>query len=135
MRCPVEGQFALSPLKGRSLSPVEEPLALRRRAGHTRYMSKQQWFRPEILGLPAYVPGKKGANTDVVKLSSNENPFPALPAVQAAVSAAVGDLNRYPDMFATGLVHDISCFTSGSTTASSWATGRPLSSRRSFRRS
>ncbi|MFC2608375.1 MAG: histidinol-phosphate transaminase, partial [Peptidiphaga gingivicola] len=80
------------------------------RAGHTRYMSKQQWFRPEILGLPAYVPGKKGANTDVVKLSSNENPFPALPAVQAAVSAAVGDLNRYPDMFATGLVHDISWF-------------------------
>ena len=73
-------------------------------------MSKQQWFRPEILGLPAYVPGKKGGNTDVVKLSSNENPFPALPAVQAAVSAAVGDLNRYPDMFATGLIHDISWF-------------------------
>ena len=47
-------------------------------------MSKQQWFRPEILDLPAYVPGKKGGNTDVVKLSSNENPFPALPAVQAA---------------------------------------------------
>ena len=73
-------------------------------------MSKQQWFRPEILNLPAYVPGKKGGNTDVVKLSSNENPFPALPAVQAAVSAAVGDLNRYPDMFATGLIHDISWF-------------------------
>ncbi len=85
-------------------------LALRRRRGQTIHMTKQQWFRPEILTLPAYVPGKKGPNTDVVKLSSNENPFPTLPAVQSAIAAGIGNLNRYPDMFATGLIHDISWF-------------------------
>ncbi|RTE49894.1 histidinol-phosphate transaminase [Actinobaculum sp. 352] len=70
----------------------------------------QSWFRPEVLSLPAYVPGKKGQDTDIVKLASNETPFPALPQVQAAVLGALGGLNRYPDMFAADLVADIGRF-------------------------
>ncbi len=37
------------------------------------------------------------------KLSSNENPYPPLPGVLEAVSAAASQLNRYPDMAATAL--------------------------------
>jgi histidinol-phosphate aminotransferase len=35
------------------------------------------------------------------KLSSNENPYPPLPSVVAAVADAAVDINRYPDMLAT----------------------------------
>jgi putative phenylalanine aminotransferase len=73
-------------------------------------MSEQHWFRREVLSLPAYVPGKEGMGPDVVKLASNETPFSALPAVQAVVAAEAGSLNRYPDMFATGLISDIARF-------------------------
>ena len=73
-------------------------------------MSEQHWFRREVLSLPAYVPGKEGMGHDVVKLASNETPFSALPAVQAVVAAEAGSLNRYPDMFATGLISDIARF-------------------------
>lgn len=52
-------------------------------------------IRPEIAALPAYAQGKQ-AGADAFKLSSNENPFPPLPSVVAAVQAAVA-VNRYPD--------------------------------------
>ena len=70
----------------------------------------QTWFRPEVLDLPAYVPGKKGMDADVIKLASNETPFPTLPQVQAVIAAASSGLNRYPDMLATDLVADIALF-------------------------
>jgi histidinol-phosphate aminotransferase len=38
------------------------------------------------------------------KISSNENPYPPLPGVIDAVAEAATQLNRYPDMFASGLV-------------------------------
>ncbi|MDR1450306.1 MAG: histidinol-phosphate transaminase [Propionibacteriaceae bacterium] len=37
------------------------------------------------------------------KLSSNENPYPPLPSVQEAIAAALGKVNRYPDMAASEL--------------------------------
>lgn len=72
--------------------------------------NSQTWFRPEVLALPAYVPGKKPSDPNVIKLASNETPFPTLPQVQAAIAGAAGELNRYPDMFATGLVSDLAAF-------------------------
>lgn len=68
------------------------------------------WFRPEVLSLPSYVPGKKSSDPDVIKLASNEVPFPALPQVQAVIAAAAGGLNRYPDMSAAALVAAIAQF-------------------------
>lgn len=56
-------------------------------------------LRPEIIALPAYKQGRPAA-ADAFKLSSNENPFPVHPAVQAAIRDL--DINRYPD--ATALV-------------------------------
>lgn len=60
--------------------------------------------RPAVDGLPAYRPGKAAAQaedehgiTDAIKLASNENPLPPLPAVQQAIADAVGGLNRYAD--------------------------------------
>ncbi|PFG40043.1 histidinol-phosphate aminotransferase [Georgenia soli] len=62
-------------------------------------------LRPDIDALPAYVPGERGTRgRQVYKLSSNEVPFPILPAVAAALSDVGPDLNRYPDMHATQLV-------------------------------
>ncbi len=52
-------------------------------------------IRPEIAALPAYAQGKQ-AGAEAFKLSSNENPFPPLPSVIAAVQTAIA-VNRYPD--------------------------------------
>lgn len=55
-------------------------------------------------GIDTYVPGKPVEEvqrelglTDVIKLASNENPDKPAPAAVAAIQAAVGDLNFYPD--------------------------------------
>ncbi|HEY8281038.1 MAG TPA: aminotransferase, partial [Leifsonia sp.] len=53
-------------------------------------------LRPEILAVPPYKQGR-AAPADGFKLSSNENPFPPLPSVLAAATAALGELNRYPN--------------------------------------
>ncbi|MCL3861658.1 histidinol-phosphate transaminase [Actinotalea sp. K2] len=66
--------------------------------------SPQVPLRDAIRTLPAYVPGARAAaQPDVIKLSSNENPFPPLESVREAVARAAVEINRYPDMFATEL--------------------------------
>lgn len=59
-------------------------------------------LRPEIAALPAYRQGRP-APADGYKLSSNENPFPPLPGVAAAVAATANEINRYPDATALAL--------------------------------
>jgi histidinol-phosphate aminotransferase len=53
-------------------------------------------LRPALADLPSYRPGLP-ATTGSVKLSSNENPFPPLPVVLAALRDAAESVNRYPD--------------------------------------
>ncbi|HET9946114.1 MAG TPA: histidinol-phosphate transaminase [Actinomycetes bacterium] len=63
-------------------------------------------LRPALDGIPTYRPGRPAAARDgspAYKLSSNENPYPPLPSVLAAVRDGAETFNRYPDMFATGL--------------------------------
>ncbi|CAN5225132.1 histidinol-phosphate transaminase [soil metagenome] len=57
-------------------------------------------LRPEIAALAPYRQGRP-APADAFKLSSNESPFPPLPAVLAAISDS--SYNRYPDGAATAL--------------------------------
>jgi len=57
-------------------------------------------LRPEIVAIAAYRQGKP-APEHAFKLSSNENPFPPLPAVAEAIAAAT--TNRYPDASAAVL--------------------------------
>ena len=53
--------------------------------------------------LPAYQQGVAPASTDVVKLSSNENPYPPLESVLATIRDELGTINRYPSIAAEEL--------------------------------
>ena len=62
--------------------------------------------RATVATIPAYVPGKPPVPRDglqTYKLSSNENPYPPLPGVVEAVTAAAAQMNRYPDMGSVAL--------------------------------
>ena len=80
-------------------------------------MDHQSLFRPGILKVRPYAPGKPVSEvkrelglTDVIKLASNENPEGPLPEVVAEVQAAVLDVNRYPDAAAHELTHALADF-------------------------
>lgn len=65
-------------------------------------------FRSSLAGLPKYVPGRPPAAREGMpsfKISSNENPYAPLPAVVEAATAALGHMNRYPDMNVAALHH------------------------------
>jgi histidinol-phosphate aminotransferase len=59
-------------------------------------------FRPAIEALDAYVPGEQPTDgAAIVKLNTNENPYPPSPRALAALGAIDGDtLRRYPHPFA-----------------------------------
>lgn len=59
---------------------------------------------PRLDAIPRYEAGLTTAQVmarygleAVVKLASNESPFPPLPSVEAVIGQGVGELNRYPD--------------------------------------
>ena len=55
-------------------------------------------IRPTIRSLHAYVPGEQPKIKGLIKLNTNENPYPPSPKVLAAVKAAVdGRLRLYPN--------------------------------------
>jgi len=61
-------------------------------------MSPSRYIRPLVQKLEAYVPGEQPKIPGLVKLNTNENPYPPSPRVLAAVLAAVdGRLRLYPN--------------------------------------
>jgi len=61
-------------------------------------------LRPVVERMHGYVPGEQPQGGPVVKLNTNENPYPPAPGVLAAVAAcASADLRLYPDPSATAL--------------------------------
>ena len=61
-------------------------------------------IRPLVRGLHAYVPGEQPEIKELIKLNTNENPYPPSPKVLAAVKAAVdGRLRLYPNPTAQAL--------------------------------
>jgi histidinol-phosphate aminotransferase len=67
--------------------------------------------RSAIAGLPTYTAGKPAPKMDSelsFKLSSNENPFPPLPGVIEATTAALSQMNRYPDIANTEMASALS---------------------------
>jgi histidinol-phosphate aminotransferase len=61
-------------------------------------MCKPQFIRPLVRQLHAYVPGEQPKIKGLIKLNTNENPYPPSPKVLAAVRAAVdGRLRLYPN--------------------------------------
>ncbi|GIW41193.1 MAG: histidinol-phosphate aminotransferase [Candidatus Binatia bacterium] len=61
-----------------------------------------RFVRPVVESLQAYVPGEQPQERGLVKLNTNENPYPPSPAVLDAIrEAATADLRLYPDPEAT----------------------------------
>jgi histidinol-phosphate aminotransferase len=59
------------------------------------------YIRPEILAMQGYVPGEQPREGHVIKLNTNENPYPSSPAVQRAIGVAIKmGLQKYPDPMA-----------------------------------
>ena len=68
------------------------------------------YFRPAVDTMTGYVPGEQPApGTNIIKLNSNENPYPPSPQVMAALqSLDIERLRRYPDPFAREFCQAIS---------------------------
>ncbi len=67
-------------------------------------MRSQKLIRPLVRNLHAYVPGEQPKIKGLIKLNTNENPYPPSPKVLAAVRAATdGRLRLYPNPTAQGL--------------------------------
>ncbi|MDQ6811794.1 MAG: histidinol-phosphate transaminase [Actinomycetota bacterium] len=55
-------------------------------------------FSERVRRIPVYpVAGGYAEEAPLVRLASNESPYPPLPAVREAIEGALGTLNRYPD--------------------------------------
>ncbi|MEE4109566.1 MAG: histidinol-phosphate transaminase [Halieaceae bacterium] len=66
-------------------------------------MSRRFWS-DQVAGLEPYVPGEQPRGSGVLKLNTNESPYPPSPRVLEALSSISGeDLLRYPDPQATAL--------------------------------
>jgi histidinol-phosphate aminotransferase len=60
------------------------------------------YFRPNITAMTGYVPGEQPRGEKIIKLNTNENPYPCSPKVKAAVGRVVqAGLQKYPDPLAT----------------------------------
>ncbi len=66
--------------------------------------------RPAVLNMASYTPGKAAGQVEaeqgireVIKLASNESPWPPVPAVQDAIERAISGVNRYGDNRATDI--------------------------------
>lgn len=66
-------------------------------------MADRPLLRNVLGSVPAYRAGRR-APSGAFKLSSNENPYPPLPGVMAAVTDAAVSLNRYPDFACSRLI-------------------------------
>jgi len=61
----------------------------------------QELARPEIKGIPEYIPGKTPKEPGVIKLASNENPFGPSPKAREAITKETKNLQIYPDQKST----------------------------------
>jgi histidinol-phosphate aminotransferase len=58
---------------------------------------KQYGFEDKLIDIEPYIPGEQSESPGLIKLNTNENPFPPSPAVGAALAAFDADeLLRYP---------------------------------------
>lgn len=85
----------------KALSPIAPCTAIRRKVAHDkneRRWPQKSYFRAEIDALEGYAPGEQPKFTNLVKLNTNENPWPPSPAVEKAWREMDWKrLNRYPD--------------------------------------
>ena len=64
----------------------------------------ESYFLPHIRTMPPYVPGEQPRQSGIIKLNTNENPYPPAALVLQRLEAALGaDLRVYPDPDATAV--------------------------------
>jgi histidinol-phosphate aminotransferase len=69
-----------------------------------------RFWSPVVHNLSPYVPGEQPKLADIVKLNTNENPYPPSPRALAAIAAATDRLRLYPDPRATRLRETIAAY-------------------------
>lgn len=73
--------------------------------------AQMRFWSPEVRELEPYVPGEQPKIQNLLKLNTNENPYPPSPkvveAVQAVLTHQANALRLYPDPDATALKHAI----------------------------
>ena len=60
-----------------------------------------RFWSPIVHTLSPYVPGEQPKHGGLVKLNTNENPYPPSPRAMEAIAAATERLRLYPDPGAT----------------------------------
>jgi histidinol-phosphate aminotransferase len=61
-----------------------------------------RYFQPHISRMTGYVPGEQPTDRELIKLNTNENPYPPSPRVAEAIIGALdGRLRLYPDPLST----------------------------------
>ena len=67
-------------------------------------MTAKSYFRPAIDAMSGYVPGEQPRQKNIIKINTNENPYPPSPEVRRVLqNFDLNNLRRYPDSTATGL--------------------------------
>ncbi len=69
-----------------------------------------RFWSPVVHGLSPYVPGEQPKLDNLIKLNTNENPYPPSPHVPVAIAAAADRLRLYPDPGATSLRETIAAY-------------------------
>jgi histidinol-phosphate aminotransferase len=69
-----------------------------------------RFWSPVVHGLSPYVPGEQPKLDNLIKLNTNENPYPPSPHALAAIAAATDRLHFYPDPGATVLRQTIAAY-------------------------
>jgi histidinol-phosphate aminotransferase len=62
-----------------------------------------RFWSPVVQNLSPYVPGEQPKLDGIIKLNTNENPYPPSPRVLAAIAATTDRLRLYPDPRASSL--------------------------------
>ncbi len=62
-----------------------------------------RFWSPVVHTLSPYVPGEQPGRDGIIKLNTNENPYPPSPRVLAAIASATDRLHLYPDPGASAL--------------------------------
>ena len=66
-------------------------------------------WEENVRKVTPYVPGEQPKNNNVIKLNTNENPYPPSPLVEKAIKEYdAAALRKYPDTNATALVDELS---------------------------
>ena len=69
-----------------------------------------RFLHPRFAAVAPYVPGEQPKGRRLVKLNTNECPYPPAPGVEKAVAASASRLNLYPEISAESVTKPLAAF-------------------------